>query len=204
MSGKYAVLMDGGFVKKKLTKKHGHFPTAQEVQAEVDRIQQHARLQDHELLRVYYYDALPANAQIVNPVDGTRSDLTAHPTYAQNISLQQTLELHPDFALRMGDTAVHGWKLGQQANKNLQTTPRVPKASDFVPDVKQKGVDLRIGLDIARLALREMVSVIVVVTGDSDLVPAFKFARREGSRVYLDHMGHGVRRDLKAHADFVF
>lgn len=27
---------------------------------------------------------------------------------------------------------------------------------------------------------------------------------REGVRVYLDHMGHGVRRDLKAHVDNIF
>jgi uncharacterized LabA/DUF88 family protein len=47
------------------------------------------------------------------------------------------------------------------------------------------------------------VDTVVVVTGDSDLVPAFKFARREGGRVFLDHMGHRVRRDLKAHADLV-
>ena len=58
-------------------------------------------------------------------------------------------------------------------------------------------------MDIARLALREMVDFIVVVTGDSDLVAAFRFARREGVRVILDHMGHGVRRDLKAHADLI-
>ncbi|MEJ1967108.1 MAG: NYN domain-containing protein [Rhizomicrobium sp.] len=70
--------------------------------------------------------------------------------------------------------------MGEQANKNLQAHPRVPVANDFVPNIQQKGVDLRIGLDIARLALREMVNIIVVVTGDSDLVPAFKFARREG------------------------
>ncbi len=81
--------------------------------------------------------------------------------------------------------------------------PRAPTGQDIVPNVEQKGVDLRIGLDIARLALREMVEIIVVVTGDSDLVPAFRFARREGIRVYLDHLGHGVRRDLKAHADIV-
>jgi uncharacterized LabA/DUF88 family protein len=43
----------------------------------------------------------------------------------------------------------------------------------------------------------------VVVSGDSDLVPAFKFARREGMRVYLDHLKHGVMRELKAHADIV-
>jgi len=70
--------------------------------------------------------------------------------------------------------------------------------------VQQKGVDLRIGLDIALLSLRQLASSIVVVTGDSDLIPAFKFARREGMRVYLDHLGGPVRRELKAHADIVF
>jgi uncharacterized LabA/DUF88 family protein len=79
-------------------------------------------------------------------------------------------------------------------------SPRAPAANDIVPDLEQKGVDSRIGLDIAQLAMREMVEIIVVVTGDSDLVPAFRFARREGVRGFLDHMGHGARRELKAHA----
>ena len=56
---------------------------------------------------------------------------------------------------------------------------------------------------MSRLALRERVDIIGVVTGDSDLVPAFRFARREGLRVFPDHMGHGVRRELKAHADIL-
>jgi uncharacterized LabA/DUF88 family protein len=67
--------------------------------------------------------------------------------------------------------------------------------------IEQKRVDLRIGLDIARLALTHAVDVIVTVTADSDLVPAFKFARREGLRVFLCHLGHGIKRQLRAHAD---
>lgn len=70
-----------------------------------------------------------------------------------------------------------------------------------MPNVEQKGVDLRIGLDIAKLALQRLVDIVVVVTGDSDLIPAFKFARREGLQVYLCHFDHGVRRDLKVHTD---
>ena len=70
-----------------------------------------------------------------------------------------------------------------------------------MPAIEQKGVDLRIGLDIARLALTRSVDVIVAVTADSDLVPAFKFARREGLRVFLCHLGHGIKRQLRAHAD---
>jgi uncharacterized LabA/DUF88 family protein len=96
---------------------------------------------------------------------------------------------------------MHGWQLGAKAMQSMAKKPRVPTAKDFVPNIEQKGVDLRIGLDIARLALRQLVRAIVVVTGDSDLVPAFKFARREGVRVFLDHLGHGVRRELKVHVD---
>ncbi|KQT87936.1 NYN domain-containing protein [Aurantimonas sp. Leaf443] len=108
----------------------------------------------------------------------------------------------PDVALRQGETSVSGWALGNAALKDIDKNgPRMPAATDFVPKIEQKGVDLRIGLDIARLSLRRLVSAIVVVTGDSDMVPAFKFARREGMRVYLDHMGHGVKRDLKVHVD---
>ena len=75
-------------------------------------------------------------------------------------------------------------------------------AQDIVPKVRQKGVDMRIGLDIASLALKRLVSTIVLVTGDSDFVPAMKLARREGLRVLLDPLGSSrVRPELKVHAD---
>lgn len=38
---------------------------------------------------------------------------------------------------------------------------------------------------------------------DCDMIPAFKFARREGIRVYLDRLGGPVKRELKAHVDLV-
>ena len=125
------------------------------------------------------------------------------PIYSQHESLLDTLELRPNFALRKGTTLSRGWKLGRNAMRDITKNPRLPAARDFVPEILQKGVDLRIGLDIALLSLRGLVSVIVIATGDSDLVPALKFARREGVRIYLDHMGLNVRRELKAHADLV-
>ena len=72
-----------------------------------------------------------------------------------------------------------------------------------MPDISQKGVDIRIGLDIASIALKRLVRSVVLVTGDSDLVPAMKFARKEGLKVYLECMGHRVRPELKAHSDLV-
>lgn len=204
MTAKFAILIDGGFIKKKLQQRHRHFPTVAEIDSEVARIKANAALSKCALLRVYFYDAPPASGRLTNPVDAAQTDLSAHPHYRQNLGLQQSLEMQPDMALREGETVVHGWALGDAALQNIvDNGPRMLEARDFVPNIEQKGVDLRIGLDIARLSLRRMVDVIVVVTGDSDMVPAFKFARREGIRVYLDHMGHGVKRDLKAHVDLI-
>ena len=44
---------------------------------------------------------------------------------------------------------------------------------------------------------------IVLITGDQDFIPVMKFARKEGIIVYLNHMGHGVNRELKVHADYL-
>jgi uncharacterized LabA/DUF88 family protein len=87
--------------------------------------------------------------------------------------------------------------------KELIHTPRPLVDDDFDLDLSQKGVDMRIGLDMARLALRETVRAIIVLTGDSDFVPAFKFVRREGVKVILEPMGQNIRIELKAHSDIV-
>jgi uncharacterized LabA/DUF88 family protein len=204
LAARYAILVDGGFLRVKLRRRNQHFPTVSEVTAEMDRIRAHPALAGLGLLRIYYYDAPPATGKLANPIDGSEIDLGTGPVYSANFGLQQSLEMLPDFALRSGEMSVNGWSLGQAALKNLAEQGSRPiVAQDLVPNIQQKGVDLRIGLDIARLALRQLVEVIVVVTGDSDVVPAFKFARREGLRVYLDHLGHGVKRDLKAHTDLV-
>jgi uncharacterized LabA/DUF88 family protein len=204
MKGKFAILMDGGFIKKKLQARHHHFPTVAEIESEVARIKAHPAVADYTLLRVYFYDAPPASGNLTNPISGVTTDLSKHQHHSTNLGLQQALEVQPDFALRLGDTAIHGWALGDAALMNIKDHgPRLLEARDLVPNIEQKGVDLRIGLDIARLSLCKLADIVVVVTGDSDMIPAFKFARREGIRVYLDNMSHGVRRELKAHCDLV-
>lgn len=39
-------------------------------------------------------------------------------------------------------------------------------------DIQQKGVDMKIGLDISSLAYKKLVNQIVLIAGDSDFVPA--------------------------------
>jgi uncharacterized LabA/DUF88 family protein len=68
-------------------------------------------------------------------------------------------------------------------------------------DVQQKGVDMRIGLDIAAMAFKRQVDQIVLVAGDSDFVPAAKLARREGIDFILDPMWAKIRDDLHEHID---
>lgn len=62
---------------------------------------------------------------------------------------------------------------------------------------------MRIGLDIAALTLKKIVQIVVLVSGDSDFVPAMKFARREGTRLYLVPLKHGVKDTMHEHADLV-
>lgn len=69
--------------------------------------------------------------------------------------------------------------------------------------LRQKGVDMRIGLDMSTLTLKRQVDTIILVTGDSDFVPAAKVARREGVEIILDPLGQAVNDDLHEHVDGV-
>lgn len=173
------------------------------ILAECARIQRHRELEAHRLLRIDFDDAPPAVAKLVNPVDGSQLDLSRTPQHESARQLHDALELLPNFALRMGTLDVHGYAMNARHIARCLEHGGSIRASDLRPAIGQKGVDLRIGLDIARLALRRLVDTVVIVTGDSDMVPAFKFARREGLRVCLDHLGAPVKRELKAHVDVV-
>ena len=73
--------------------------------------------------------------------------------------------------------------------------------SDFFLSVDQKGVDMKIGLDISSLAYKKQVDQIVLISGDSDFVPAAKLARREGIDFILDPLGATVKPNLYEHID---
>ncbi len=69
--------------------------------------------------------------------------------------------------------------------------------------LRQKGVDMRIGLDIATMTLKHQVDTLILVTGDSDFVPAAKLARREGVEFLLDPLWQQVSDELNEHVDGV-
>lgn len=73
---------------------------------------------------------------------------------------------------------------------------------DFVAlGLRQKGVDMRIGVDIASLVLKKQVDTLILVAGDSDFVPAAKLARREGIDFILDPLWQRINSDLFEHID---
>ena len=201
MNHRYSILIDGGFFVRKLYTRIRRRPEVDDVIETVRSIQK--KFDGYDLLRIYYYDAKPATGKLTNPISGVETNLATTDVFRRNQSFLDKLELSENVALRLGETSANGWKLKRSALEDPEIRTRCLTQDDLVMDIEQKGVDLRIGLDIARLSLGRLVHTIVVVTGDSDLVPAFKFARREGVRVVLSHMSHGVKRDLRAHTDAV-
>ena len=73
--------------------------------------------------------------------------------------------------------------------------------ADFSQQITQKGVDMKIGIDISSLAFKQQVDQIILISGDSDFVPAAKLARREGIDFILDPMRSPIKPDLYEHVD---
>lgn len=96
---------------------------------------------------------------------------------------------------RISDTQVH-YSLKHEPTKKLLRGDI--EVSDILPDdlelnLEQKGVDMRIGIDISSLAFKHQVNQIILVSGDSDFVPAAKQARREGVDFILDPMRSTIK-----------
>lgn len=89
----YAILLDGGFVTKKLIEKHGRPALADDVVQLRDRLRRLADVADYELLRIYYYDAHPSSQPVKQPVSSAPHPLADTPRYRQSQSLFGELEL---------------------------------------------------------------------------------------------------------------
>lgn len=101
-------------------------------------------------------------------------------------------------ALRLGniDEGSATCALTEKATKDIVLRKRTADElteRDFTTSIKQKGVDMKIGMDIASLAYKRQVDQIVLIAGDADFVPAAKLARREGIDFVLDPLGHAIK-----------
>ncbi|HMY15372.1 MAG TPA: NYN domain-containing protein [Polyangium sp.] len=121
------------------------------------------------------------------------------------LALHEEIKKLRKVALRLGHLSdISEWKYKTETLDALrQGTLQPADLTDnhFVYEGRQKGVDMRIGLDIASIAYKKLADQIVLVAGDSDFVPAAKLARREGIDFILDPMWNQISESLLEHID---
>jgi uncharacterized LabA/DUF88 family protein len=160
----------------------------------------------HNLYRIFYYDCPPLTKKAHNPVDDRAIDFSKTGVAKWRVDFLDELRKRRKVALRLGylDEANAHWVIKDRPLKSLmrrEISRDDLQTNDLKYEVRQKGVDMKLGLDIASLAYKKLVNQIVLVSGDSDFVSAAKLARREGIDFILDPMWHPIRDDLHEHID---
>lgn len=158
------------------------------------------------LYRIFFYDCRPLTGEIEHPASGKIINFSETPTALWRNDFHASLVRLRKVALRLGYLNLRSgyWTLKPDALKSvISGEAQVSDLADedFHFSVQQKGVDMRIGLDIAALAFKRLVDQVVLVAGDSDFVPAAKLARREGIDFILDPLWAPIRDDLHEHVD---
>lgn len=186
---KIVLMIDGGFLRV-AARKAGKLYDPNFIEA----FSKICSIADEELFRALYYDCAPYQGQQRLPVSGLTQ------TFAGSDQWLHDLAKRDRIAVRLGVLKFRGYK--------LKTIPIAGTAAltdaDFNPDFEQKGVDMRIGLDIASYSATKYVDRIGLVTADTDCVPAMKHARKTGMQVVLFALpGGAVPTELAQHSDFV-
>lgn len=207
---KTAILVDGGFYRKRAARLWGK-KTAEERAKELNaycmaHLNDHHRQEDRQLYRIFYYDCEPVGRRSVyHPLTKKNVDLDKSETYTWMLTFLDELRRRRKFALRLGTLSSQSYyNLRPDVTRKLLAGTRKLEdltENDFLFVSQQKGVDMRIGIDIASLAYKKQADQIILIAGDSDFVPAAKLARREGIDFILDPMWAEIKPDLFEHID---
>lgn len=203
MDTKVNILIDGGFFVQKFKEREGRFPNANDIENEVVVIMRDTQAKTGPdskdiLFRVYYYDCSPYGGKVKKPGDTVETDFSQTKAFEAKERVLKNLAQKERFAVRLGELSLDDW------NEVKKTDPATgAEVTDYVPKLKQKGVDMKVGLDMALMALKHTVDKVVLVAGDSDFIAPMKFVRKEGLQVYLYSMGHKVKAKLIEHCDFL-
>ncbi|WP_163836837.1 NYN domain-containing protein [Spartinivicinus ruber] len=217
-----AILVDGSFFLKRLFYyKRTYFPnietlTSEEILACLDKVvTKHLKSNGNiyrYLYRVFYYDAMPLEQKLHYPIadNNGRRPVKDYKTDKQSIirrELFSHLKKQRKYAVRLGNVKhdkSKGWKLTSYATDDLINKKRRFEDitnGDFYFEIRQKGVDIKLGLDIATLSYEKLVDQIVLIAGDSDFVPAAKLARIHGIDFVLDNLRNNIDQSLHEHID---
>lgn len=211
---KIAILVDGGFYKKRAAAIYGHLSPKEMAEKMVEQCYAHVTHNGkdeskRELYRIFYYDCPPLDNKFLHPLTGNVVDYSKKTSTIEGKEFLNILRRTRKVALRLGKLSGNGsdyilpaYNVKKMCEGKLDASSLKPRHLQL--NVKQKGVDMRIGLDIASLAYKHQVDEIVLIAGDSDFVPAAKLARREGLEFILDPMWNQVSQDLLEHVDGVY
>ena len=203
-----AILVDGAFYRKRAHNLFGE--KRPEERAKELSMYCHRHIKDEKegasLYRVCYYDCPPVKKQVYHPLLKKAIDLGKTADYTWANEFFKELKHQRKFALRLGRLAEEQAQFNikpESFKKVLNGSVKLEDLTekDFALSVSQKGVDMRIGVDISALAFKKQVDRIILISGDSDFVPAAKQARREGIDFILDPMRSPIKDDLYEHID---
>lgn len=164
------------------------------------------KLPSTELYRIFYYDAEPFSGDSHNPITNRPFSFKNTPQYQFRHDLFSELKKQRKIALRLGflKNSSKNWVIRSKHTKNLlkgKLDLTELTENDIEYPLNQKAVDMKVGLDIASLAYKDQVDQIILIAGDSDFVPAAKFARKEGVDFILDPMLNYIDPSLHEHID---
>lgn len=156
------------------------------------------------IYRIFFYDCAPLTKRVHYPVSKKSLNLATTEGAGLRLAIHQRLLRTRKVALRLGrlNEKLSTWQPKPDAVKRWLASGKFDATDDdFELSVVQKGVDMKLGLDIAAMAFKRQVDQIILVAADADFVPAAKLARREGIDVVLDPLGAHYADDLADHVD---
>jgi len=160
---------------------------------------------DNYLYRIFYYDSVPFDKRLHNPISGKVIDFAKSDQAKFRNEFFEELKKKRKVALRLGYLRESkNWLIRPRLTKELfkkNIAVDDLKEEDVFYELRQKGIDIKIGVDIASMAIKRLVDRIVLFSGDSDFVPAAKLARREGIDFILDPMWNPIDDNLFEHID---
>lgn len=201
-----AILVDGGFYRRRAARLFGHKEPAERADELLEYSRRHIKQAKSRLYRIFYYDCPPSEKVVFHPLTRQIVNLAKTADHDWMVSFHGELVKRRKVALRRGELleTQSGYQLKPEKLKKLLSgnlSIADLEERDFSLDLTQKGVDMRLGLDIATLAANGHVNQIIMIAGDSDFVPAAKHARRAGIDFVLDPMWARVSDSLHEHID---
>jgi len=205
---KVAIMVDGAFFLKRAPHFWGKQSPEELAKILCAYCQAHVHQCDYdaELYRIFFYDCPPAKISIHHPITKKVIDYSKSENAKWRLQFHEELKKKRKLALRLGrvDESNPTWTISGDIVKKLcsgKITKDDLTENDVILNQRQKGVDMRIGVDIASVSFKKQADQIILIAGDSDFVPAAKLARREGIDFVLDSMWLNIKDDLFEHID---